>query len=295
MPRATTRSKLAPGAQPRSSIRPTRTRRAASTSPMSGARRRRVSATIASEASTAQTSKPRRARKTALRPPAQPRSSTRTARGSGKSETSLARRTSGSRAAKRSTFSGDSQKAFFTAAAGSCLVARRRLPFSLPGGVDTPAGRKPGTWTSGHFHLEMRFDEPEPLVDAARNLREEVRRAPIAESVGIVDRAADARRERRKRRRKRFRMPAALGDAERILLQIRSARHDPRRPLRDTPELNRALGDQIHVLGDRRMNLVEELVERDEVRPLDVPVRGLGLCLEIHGVGQKLVQELGEL
>src|SRR6266700_2217793 len=153
MPRATTSSKLASGAQSRSSIRPTRTRRCACSSPRWDARRRRVSAAIASEASIARTSKPRRARKSALRPPAQPRSSTRTTLGSGKPATSPMRRTSGARAAKRATFSGDSQKSF------TALAWRPSAPLDSNAGNDpwasTCSARPP--CTASRFYEEFRF------------------------------------------------------------------------------------------------------------------------------------------
>ena len=35
--------------------------------------------------------------------------------------------------------------------------------------------------------LQMRLDEPEPLVDAARDLREQVGRVQVAQFVGLLD------------------------------------------------------------------------------------------------------------
>src|SRR5262249_25095873 len=91
-------------------MRPTRTRRSDSAAPRIGARRSRVFAAMAGEASRASTSKPFCASGTALRPRAQRRSRTRTLTGSGYPARRADMRTSGSRAAKRSTFSGESQK-----------------------------------------------------------------------------------------------------------------------------------------------------------------------------------------
>src|SRR5205823_5980240 len=66
-------------------------------------------------------------------------------------------------------------------------------------------------------------------------------------------------------------------------------------PLGDAAQLDDALCEQVYVLVGRRVNLVEQLVERDELRPLHVPVSLLGLQLEVDGVGQLLVQEIDHL
>src|SRR5881227_3977679 len=47
---------------------------------------------------------------------------------------------------------------------------------------------------------------------------------------------------------------------------------DEGRAVGDTAELYRALGDQVDVLLDGVVHLVEQLVQRDEVGTLDVPV-----------------------
>jgi hypothetical protein len=43
--------------------------------------------------------------------------------------------------------------------------------------------------------------------------------------------------------------------------------------------LHRALGDVVHVVFHLLVDAVEQLVQRDEVQPLGVPVRLLGLRL----------------
>ena len=58
-----------------------------------------------------------------------------------------------------------------------------------------------------------------------------------------------------------------------------------------TAERRDPLGDQVHELPRVVGDLVEELVERDEVRPLHVPMRLLGLQGEIDGEGQVLSQQ----
>src|SRR5262249_28661903 len=49
--------------------------------------------------------------------------------------------------------------------------------------------------------------------------------------------------------------------------------------------------DQIRVLLRVLINLVEELVESDEARPLDVPVSLLGLLGQIDAIGQALLKQ----
>jgi hypothetical protein len=51
----------------------------------------------------------------------------------------------------------------------------------------------------------------------------------------------------------------------------------------DTAECRDPLGEQIDKFFGGLGHLVEELVERDEVRPLDVPMGLLGLPLEVDG------------
>src|SRR4030095_5189285 len=61
---------------------------------------------------------------------------------------------------------------------------------------------------------------------------------------------------------------------------------------RSASELDGALGEVVGVLDDLLHHRVEELVERDEARPFDVPVRLLGLEREVEGVGELLVEKL---
>src|SRR5690606_28643684 len=86
------------------------TRSRARSGPSTSAMRVVVRSIIACDASTAQTSKPRSASSTVLRPPAQPRSRTLVAPGSSYSSISRSSRWSGSRDANCSTTSGCSQQ-----------------------------------------------------------------------------------------------------------------------------------------------------------------------------------------
>ena len=72
-------------------------------------------------------------------------------------------------------------------------------------------------------------------------------------------------------------------------------RHHPGRPLGHAAELHRPLGDLVHVFLHLLVDLVEQLVQGDEVRPLDVPVGLLGLRLQVDAVGQPCVEQLDHL
>ena len=58
--------------------------------------------------------------------------------------------------------------------------------------------RRPQIWRRVFFMLlfrglRMGFDKPEPFVNAARNLREEIRRVRVVQFTGFIDRLADFR------------------------------------------------------------------------------------------------------
>jgi hypothetical protein len=87
----------------------------------------------------------------------------------------------------------------------------------------------------------------------------------------------------------------ALADRERVLGQRRTLRHGARRAFGHATELGDALGNQVDVLLDGLVDLVEELVERDELRPLHVPMRLLAHRLEVDAVSEPLVEEPDDL
>src|SRR5205085_11715880 len=64
---------------------------------------------------------------------------------------------------------------------------------------------------------------------------------------------------------------------------------------RNAAELNGALGDLVDGFASGVGDLVEELVQRDELRALHVPVRLFRLVLEVDGARELRVQELDEL
>ena len=68
-----------------------------------------------------------------------------------------------------------------------------------------------------------------------------------------------------------------------------------RRGISDTAELDRPLGNQVDVVFDTLVDLIEELMQRDEVRPFDIPVRVFAMQLEINGIGEACVALFNDL
>ena len=118
----------------------------------------------------------------------------------------------------------------------------------------------------------MRFDEPEPLVDAARHFGEDVHAVRILEVIELVDRLARLSAELREHVGQRAHVLVARRDHERILTERRPLADDAHRALGNAAELHDTLGDEVDVLLDRLVDLVEQLVQPDEVRAFHVPV-----------------------
>src|SRR6266540_7228484 len=109
----------------------------------------------------------------------------------------------------------------------------------------------------------VRFDEPQPLVGAARYRRTDVRRVDIAQVRRFVDGPAYALTKVGQCRRQGPHVLLARRDRERVLRQLGALGYDPRSPLRDPAELNDALCEQVDVLLHRFVDLVEQLVQGD--------------------------------
>ena len=86
-------------------------------------------------------------------------------------------------------------------------------------------------------------------------------------------------------------MLLARRERQRIIDQLGPFRDDAHGPFGDAAELHDPLGEQIRVLRHGAVDLVEQLVQRDECRPLHVPMRLLALGLEIDAVGEPLIEE----
>ena len=71
-------------------------------------------------------------------------------------------------------------------------------------------------------------------------------------------------------------MVLGLVDVGRIGLQRRRLRHFLRRPVRGSAKLHGALGHRVDMAVEFGAEAVEHLVDGDELRSLDVPMRLLG-------------------
>jgi hypothetical protein len=85
-------------------------------------------------------------------------------------------------------------------------------------------------------------------------------------------------------------MVLRLVDIRRIGLQIRALRNRLGRAERSAAELHDALGHRVDMLVELGAEAVDHLVQRDEVRPLDVPMSLLGQQRQIDRVGEACVQ-----
>src|SRR5438046_4893018 len=83
--------------------------------------------------------------------------------------------------------------------------------------------------------------------------------------------------------------------AFRIASQRGPLGYHPCRALGNAAELHCPLGDVVHVVLYFLVDPVEQLVQGDEVRPLDVPVGVLGLRLQVDAVGQASDEQFDSL
>ncbi len=141
----------------------------------------------------------------------------------------------------------------------------------------------------------MGFDEPEIAVGASGDLSEDVRGVGVLEFIGALDSLSneftvkgDGMGE--------FRV--VLRSAGNFLWILRLARMGScgaDGPLGGSTELDNPLGDDIDMFSSVGVDLVEKFVQGDEVRPLHIPMRLLGLHHEVDRVGQALLEQLTDL
>src|SRR5262252_7410846 len=82
---------------------------------------------------------------------------------------------------------------------------------------------------------------------------------------------------------------------ERVGFQSRAGGRHLDRPFCGAAELDDALRQEIHSVLGRIDHLVEQLVQADKARPLDIPMRLLGLVHEVNAVGKSRVEDLNDL
>lgn len=141
------------------------------------------------------------------------------------------------------------------------------------------------------FCLLVCFHEPEIHVCSAGHFRENVGGAGILKLGGEVNGFAD-RFALESDGMSEFRdMLMTAGDVEGILGQARRLCRCSNRALCNATELNDAFCDDVHIHGGVCVDLVEEFVQRDEVRSFHIPVGLLGLHHEIDGISETCLQK----
>jgi len=87
------------------------------------------------------------------------------------------------------------------------------------------------------------------------------------------------------RRRKRIAMALPIGSRKPILIKGSPPGDRRRRSLSHATELHNVLGNQVRILLPSPGDLVEQLSQGPDMRPLDIPVSLPALELQIDGVG----------
>src|SRR5580698_2660072 len=136
----------------------------------------------------------------------------------------------------------------------------------------------------------MRLDEPQVFVDVAGNPGEQVRRVGVPQFVGVGDRRANDLAVYRQLRGKIVQMVLARGDAQGIVLEFAAFGRHRNRALGGAAQARDAFRDFVDLLHYEVRYLVEQLMQGDEVRALDVPMSLFDLALQIDGVRQAIVQ-----
>jgi hypothetical protein len=67
-----------------------------------------------------------------------------------------------------------------------------------------------------------------------------------------------------------------------------------RRRISNTAKLDRPLGNKVYVVFDIFVHLIEELMQGDEVRALNIPVRMFAVHLQINGIGEACVAQFNK-
>jgi hypothetical protein len=132
----------------------------------------------------------------------------------------------------------------------------------------------------------VRLDQPQLVVDAARDLGEQVGGVDVAELVALVDRVAHRLANACQRLRHRGDMRRGVGDPQPVRFEERPLGRRLNRSLGGAAEGARPFGDLVRVLLDDVGDLVEQLVDRNEGRTADVPMRLLGLRVQVNGGGE---------
>src|ERR1700728_406184 len=136
----------------------------------------------------------------------------------------------------------------------------------------------------------MRLEEPEILVDLPGDSREQIRGICVSQVVRVVDRGPYRLAEYREMRRQIEQMILAGRNAQRIVLQLAALGGHRHGAFGRTAQARYAFGDFVDLFQYEVGNLVEQLVQSDEIRTLDIPVCLFDLALQIDRIGQSIVE-----
>src|SRR5258708_7019290 len=123
---------------------------------------------------------------------------------------------------------------------------------------------------------------PERLFHAAQYFSEKVCANGVTNLVTLAYCVAHYFSKRCERARKTLNIIVLASAAGFVFRHVRPGRNHTRRRISDTAKLDRALGNKVDVVFDIVVHLIEELMQRDKVRPLYIPVRVFAMQLQIN-------------
>lgn len=138
----------------------------------------------------------------------------------------------------------------------------------------------------------MALQEPQVLVERARVGGEDVGGVRVAGIVGRVDCLASGFAQCCEALDERLEVVLDLADVRRIGREFCCLADRLDGPQRNAVKLGDAFGDDVDVLIELFADFVEEFVDGDEGRPLDVPVGLLGDERQVDGVGEPRIEQL---
>src|ERR1700730_8373034 len=142
--------------------------------------------------------------------------------------------------------------------------------------MSLPRGGATSTAPACRSLLKMSFEKPQRLIESAREGGEEIRGVGIAGAVGFVDRRSHRARDLGIPLDQRGEMVIRRIDLGRVGSKRGAVGDRLGGAKRGSAELNSAFCDRVYVIVEFGPKPVDHLVQRDELRPLDVPVRLLG-------------------
>jgi hypothetical protein len=144
-----------------------------------------------------------------------------------------------------------------------------------------------------HFPLalQVRLEKPQAFVNRPRDFGEQIRRVQIIQTVRGVDCGSGAGGKNRVAFDQGLQVILSKRGSDWVFRQARVRRAHAGRAERVATELRGAFGQFIgkrkHCCG----KVIEEFVQLNEIRSLDIPVRLLGLRVQIEAIRKLLVQK----